>query len=115
MRERAINKFKTVVKLTNPKENTFSFAECLWFLRILSGLDQNEFAEQIEILPITYASYEKGLREPKIAIVKQIADKCKVPIAWLCGEISQEELNNILNIIISDNNPVTWKAEKICK
>ena len=101
MKERAINKFNTVVKLTNPKENNFSFAECLWFLRIRSGLNQNEFAKQIEISPLTYASYEKGLREPKIATIKQIADKSKVSMSWLCGEISQEELNEILNIIIT--------------
>ena len=59
------------------------FGSKLRILREHQEFSQKEAAEQLKILPDTYSRYERGIREPDYATLKQIANFFHVSIDYL--------------------------------
>ncbi len=51
-----------------------SAAESLKNMRLALGLDQTEFAKELSITRTAIQNYEKGLRKPKLSILKMMMD-----------------------------------------
>ena len=61
-------------------------AENLKRLRKEKGLSQKEVSKKIGMTPQGYQRYEKGVRNPKLATIKRIADGLGVTVSEIFGE-----------------------------
>lgn len=61
-------------------------------LRDEKKLSLEELSKEIDIPKTSLSNYERGKREPKIDVWKQIADYFKVPVAYLMGLTDTKEL-----------------------
>ncbi len=60
--------------------------------RRAAGLTQEELAKELGAATITVAQYERELREPKLLVLKQIADALGVPVTELLpGGVAEPE------------------------
>lgn len=73
-----------------------TFAENLKSQRKKKNLSQEDLGKLIGVTGVTIMRYEKGLREPKLEIIKKIANALKIPVA------------NLIDI----NSPILSKATK---
>lgn len=62
-----------------------TFGERLTKARENKGYKQNQFAEMIGITPTRLNYWEKGKREPDVAMIKQISVLLDVSCDWLIG------------------------------
>ncbi len=61
------------------------FSERLKEIRTEMDISQRKMAELVGCTPATLSAYEKGTKKPSLEIAKNIADKCKVSLDYLCG------------------------------
>lgn len=66
----------------------------LKLLREQMKLTQKEFSELVGCTSATLSAYENGSKSPSLKIVKNIAEKTKVSIDWLCG-LSDNQSNSL--------------------
>lgn len=64
-------------------------------LRSSSNMTQKEFAAFVGCTAATLSAYENGSKSPSLEIIKEIAEKCKVSIDWLCGLSDKKTSSNI--------------------
>lgn len=60
-----------------------SYASNIKRARRAAGLTQQELAQKVGIATITLQQYERGVREPRLERLKEIAAACAVPLAHL--------------------------------
>lgn len=63
-----------------------AFSDRLRSLRIDSGKQQQEVANDLKLLKQTLNKYEKGNREPDFEVVKRLADYYNVTLDYLLGK-----------------------------
>lgn len=80
-------------------------------LRTKMGKTQKEFAELVGTTSVTLSAYENNSKKPSLDIVKEIAEKCKVSIDWLCG-LSDKETNKDEIIYYSDIIEMLFRIDK---
>lgn len=61
--------------------------------RMEQGLTQQEVAIYCDITEKTYQNYELMTREPKLDVLRRIADVYHVSLDYLVGRTDQKELN----------------------
>ncbi len=61
--------------------------------RMEQGLTQREVAIYCDITEKTYQNYELMTREPKLDVLRRIADVYHVSLDYLVGRTDQKELN----------------------
>ena len=61
--------------------------------RMEKGLTQREVAIYCDIPEKTYQNYELMTREPKLDIVRRLADVYQVSIDYLVGRTDQKDMN----------------------
>ncbi|USF29325.1 helix-turn-helix transcriptional regulator [Clostridium sp. MD294] len=66
----------------------------LKLLRKRLKVNQIEFSKMIGISSATLSAYETGVKNPSLAVLKNIAETCNVSIDWLCGLSDKESLSN---------------------
>lgn len=66
----------------------------LKLLRKRLKVNQTEFSKMIGISSATLSAYETGVKNPSLAVLKNIAETCNVSIDWLCGLSEKESLSN---------------------
>lgn len=66
----------------------------LKLLRKRLKVNQTEFSKMIGISSATLSAYETGVKNPSLAVLKNIAETCNVSIDWLCGLSDKENLSN---------------------
>lgn len=66
----------------------------LKLLRKRLKVNQIEFSKMISISSATLSAYETGVKNPSLAVLKNIAETCNVSIDWLCGLSDKESLSN---------------------
>ena len=66
----------------------------LKLLRKRLKVNQMEFSKMISISSATLSAYETGVKNPSLAVLKNIAETCNVSIDWLCGLSEKESLSN---------------------
>ena len=64
-------------------------------LRIRAGLDQQSLAEYCGTSKTTISNLEKGIADPRISVVKILANVLGVSIEYLMGWASADELNAV--------------------
>lgn len=64
-------------------------------LRIRAGLDQQSLAEYCGTSKTTISNIENGIAEPRISVVKILANVLGVSIEYLMGWANAEELNAV--------------------
>ena len=64
-------------------------------LRIRAGLDQQSLAEYCGTSKATISNIESGVAEPRISVVKILANVLGVSIEYLMGWASADELNAV--------------------
>ncbi len=64
--------------------------------RMEQGLTQREVAIYCDITEKTYQNYELMTREPKLDVLRRIADVYHVSLDYLVGRTDQKELNRFL-------------------
>jgi transcriptional regulator with XRE-family HTH domain len=89
------------------------FSERLRELRIAKGYTQQDIADKIHVNKQTISQYERGVRQPQIEVLEQLADVFNVDMNYLLGK---EDL--ITRLINSDEyalleNYRTSSSEKI--
>lgn len=62
-------------------------------LRIRAGLDQQSLAEYCGTSKTTISNIENGIAEPRISVVKILANVLRVPIEYLMGWVDENQLN----------------------
>lgn len=62
-------------------------------LRIRAGLDQQSLAEYCGTSKTTISNIENGIAEPRISVVKILANVLRVPIEYLMGWVDEKQLN----------------------
>jgi bacteriophage CI repressor helix-turn-helix domain len=83
------------------------------------GLNQSDFAANLEINRTTLASYEKGISSPSVTFLLKIKEVYKININWLLtgeGEMFIAQGNNtpsIESILQADNNGADDLADEI--
>ena len=63
-----------------------NFADRLYVLRRLRGLNANEVAYKLGVAPATVSSWELGKTTPHFSVIKQIAKEYNCTLSWLFGE-----------------------------
>lgn len=66
----------------------------LKLLRKRLKVNQIEFSKMIGISSATLSAYETGVKNPSLAVLKNIAKTCNVSIDWLCGLSEKESLSS---------------------
>lgn len=66
----------------------------LKLLRKRLKVNQMQFSKMISISSATLSAYETGVKNPSLAVLKNIAETCNVSIDWLCGLSEKESLSN---------------------
>lgn len=66
----------------------------LKLLRKRLKVNQIEFSKMIGISSATLSAYETGVKNPSLAVLKNIAETCNVSIDWLCGLSEKESLSS---------------------
>ena len=64
-------------------------------LRIRAGLDQQSLAEYCGTSKATISNIENGIADPRISVVKILANVLSVSIEYLMGWASADELNAV--------------------
>lgn len=62
-------------------------------LRIRAGLDQQSLAEYCGTSKTAISNIENGIAEPRISVVKILANVLRVPIEYLMGWVDENQLN----------------------
>ena len=62
-------------------------------LRTRAGLDQQSLAEYCGTSKTTISNIENGMVEPRISVVKILANVLGVPIEYLMGWVDEDQLN----------------------
>ncbi|MCI8732324.1 MAG: helix-turn-helix transcriptional regulator [Lachnospiraceae bacterium] len=83
-------------------------------LRTSLNMTQKEFSKHVGIRQQTLSGYERGVMKPSLDMVKDIAEKCKVSIDWLCGLSEKKNTSNELNTY-SDIIDLLVNAENVLK
>lgn len=76
-------------------------------LRRYFNLTQQEFAEKVGTTRYNIAGYETGKRQPSVAVVSAICDKCNVNEKWLRtgeGAMFAPEIEDALGAFIRERN-----------
>ncbi|WP_165314771.1 helix-turn-helix domain-containing protein [Weissella sagaensis] len=73
-------------------------------VRLEKKLTQKEVSLQTGIPVNTYSNYERGDREPKLAMWQKLADYFDVDIGYLQGVTDYENANDLINKIASIEN-----------
>lgn len=70
-----------------PNWPTWTFADRLRKVRMMTGLDQRTFAGHLEAGASAYAQWEAGNNQPRdvVAIARRIELLTRVPAAWVLG------------------------------
>ena len=66
----------------------------LKLLRKRLKVNQTEFSKMIGISSATLSAYETGVKNPSLAVLKNIAETCNVSIDWLCGLSDKESFSD---------------------
>lgn len=62
------------------------FSERLRELRIAKGYTQQDIADKIHVNKQTISQYERGIRQPQIEVLEQLADVFNVDMNYLLGK-----------------------------
>ena len=91
------------------REPNSAFGNTLKLLRSKKSLPQNEVAEALGIAPQVLANYEKGIREPNIGKLNQIANYYNVSVDYLTGNtaIEAKNINEIIDNCNGDQKNIT--------
>lgn len=73
------------------------FGERLKLIRLEKKLSLEELGKIIGVSKTTLSKYERGMREPKITIINNLAEYFEVPVEWLIG-YDEKKFNNITTI-----------------
>lgn len=95
-------------------------------LRTMNEMNISEFSKSIGLKPQTYSAYEKGINEPPIDVLINIATKYKVSLDWICRInrnpkhfSSREKINNFFMTlesgVIEINTEITVSDVQIKK
>ena len=76
--------YKTVINET-ARDFSKQFGRRLRIARLIKELKQSDVAKEIGIAEITYSTYERGEREPKLYVVQRMARLFGVSADWLLG------------------------------
>lgn len=81
-----------------------TFSENLKLQRQKKKLSQEELGKLVGVTGVTIMRYEKGLREPKLEIVKALANALKIPVAELI-DINSPIMSKATKRLISGKHP----------
>ncbi len=78
---------------TAPNVPTWTLGDRLRKARELAGMDQDELARRVGISRGTVSNYElgRGVRPPKVVVLRAWANECGVPYGWLVGPADNPE------------------------
>lgn len=62
-----------------------TFADKLKYLRAIKGCTQREVSSFLSVSESCYSNYEQGIREPSIAVIKEICDFYNISADYLIG------------------------------
>ena len=65
------------------------FADKLKHLRALAGYTQHQVAQYLKTSDSCYRNYENGIREPSLAVLKEICDFFDVSADYLIGRADE--------------------------
>lgn len=71
------------------------FSERLKEIRIKLNLTQKQLGDMVNANSATISAYETGIKNPSLGIVKQICEKCKVSLDWLCGLSNNNDTDEV--------------------
>ncbi len=76
-----------MTETTAPTVPTWSLGDRLRKAREFAGMEQDELARRIGISRGTVSNYElgRGVRPPKVVVLRAWAHECRVPYGWLVG------------------------------
>ncbi len=81
-----------------------TFSENLKLQRQKKNLSQEELGKLIGVTGVTIMRYEKGMREPKLEIVKSLANALKIPVASLI-DVNSSIMSKATKRFISGKHP----------
>ncbi len=81
-----------------------TFPENLKYYRQRKNLSQEELGRLIGVSGVTIMRYEKGLRQPKLEIIKRIANALKIPVANLI-DINSPIISKATDRFVSGEHP----------